>query len=76
MVEINSQRGLSALLGDQDSALLTVAAMFLAGVAAGWGGRSLVAGEMLTEQLWLLPVTLGLLTALYAQATVAETHQE
>ncbi len=63
----NGQR-FSTLIEDREHALLFAFTMLLAGLAAGWAGRSLLAGEGLTEQFWLVPVILGIVTSLYAQA--------
>jgi anti-sigma factor RsiW len=58
-----------ALLEDSESALVLAAVMLLAGLAAGWAGRGLLAGEAPAEQFWLVPVAIGLATSVYAQAT-------
>jgi hypothetical protein len=57
-----------SLLDTRDGVTVVVLAALLGGVAAGWAGRSLLAGEPLTDQFWLVPVVLSLLTALYSQA--------
>lgn len=61
----------SNLIENPDSALLFAFTMLLAGIAAGWAGRAFLAGEALTEQFWLVPVAIGLVTSLYAQASEA-----
>jgi|APHM01.1.fsa_nt_gi hypothetical protein len=70
MFDSQSERAqLDRLLTSRDGVAVVVMAVSLGGLAAGWAGRSLLAGDPLTEQFWLLPVVVGLLTALYAQAT-------
>lgn len=59
---------LDRLLDSRDGVTVVVLVALLGGLAVGWAGRSLLAGEALTEQFWLLPVILSLVTALYAQA--------
>jgi hypothetical protein len=56
------------LLDDRDGVTIVVMVALLGGLAAGWAGRGLLAGEGLAEQTFLLPVIFGLGTALYAQA--------
>jgi hypothetical protein len=69
MSETQSERArLENLLDNRDGVTVVVLAALLGGLAAGWFGRSLLAGETLTEQFWLVPVVLSLLTALYSQA--------
>jgi anti-sigma factor RsiW len=62
------QPWIRSLTEDHESAVIFGLVMLLGGLAAGWAGRSLLAGETLTEQFWLVPVVVGLGTALYAQA--------
>lgn len=57
------------LVKDRKSALLFVLTVFAAGVAAGWFGRSLLAGEKLTEQFGLVVAVSALVVSLYAQAS-------
>jgi anti-sigma factor RsiW len=69
MSETQTDRGqFGDLLDDRDGVAVLVTAAVLAGLSAGWAGRSLLAGEPVAEQFWLVPVTLGLVTALYSQA--------
>ncbi len=58
-----------SLIENRESALMFAFSMLLAGIAAGWAGRSLLAGETVTDQFWLVPVIIGLTTSLYAQAS-------
>jgi anti-sigma factor RsiW len=69
MSETDADRpGFGNLTRNRESALVFAFTMLLAGLAAGWAGRALLAGEALTEQFWLVPVIIGLTTSLYAQA--------
>jgi hypothetical protein len=63
-----NQSRLNRLTTDHESAVILAFSMLLAGIAVGWAGRALLAGETLTEQFWLVPVAIGLMTSLYAQA--------
>lgn len=68
MSETGDGPRLNSLTGDHDSAVMFAFTLLLAGLAAGWAGRSLLAGEALTGQFWLVSVSIGIATSLYAQA--------
>jgi hypothetical protein len=69
MSETHTDRqGFGSLIENRESALVLAFTMLLAGLTAGWAGRSLLAGATVTEQFWVVPVAFGLMTSLYAQA--------
>jgi 2,5-diketo-D-gluconate reductase B len=68
MSETENGRRLNRLTEDHEGAVVFTFTLLLAGLAAGWAGRSLLAGEALAGQFWLVPVTIGIVVSLYAQA--------
>ncbi|WP_340098073.1 hypothetical protein [Salinibaculum salinum] len=49
---------------DRELAGLLVVALLIASFGIGYATRSVLAGEQLTQQFWLVPVLLGALTPL------------
>jgi hypothetical protein len=68
MSETDSRETHTEPLSGSDRTALVALVALLGGLAVGWAGRSVVAGEPVSAQFWLLPVALGLLTAHYALA--------